>query len=635
MNDPRAVRFGTFEFEFASGELRTGGRLVPLQSQPAQVLAQLLNHPGQIVTREDLRRAVWGDDTFVEFDTALNVAINKIRQALRDSRLSPRFIETIPRRGYRFLAEVRPLTAPDAPSIPATDRSALPSPGRRTGSGLRPNRWLWAVALLVVVAGAAAWSGTRAGDPARDVESVAVLPFRPLVADARDEALEVGLAEAVIIRLGGLTPLRVPSIHAVQPYAQRHADARVAGRELGVNAVLEGSLLRANGNVRLSARLIDVAEGSTLWAGQWDLPWNDIFTVQDTIATEVSRALAIRLADAGVASKPHPTNSAAYERYLRARYLLLRRTVADSKRAAELLQEAVALDPASAAAHATLGFAHISVALLGGPTEPFVEAGRQAVRRALDLDPTIAEAHAVLGRILIHFDWDFEGGERQMRRALELGPADPFVLHCYSRVLADEGRFPEALALADRALAQDPASVLANRDKAQILFMARRYDECVEMCRRTLELDPYSPLVHAYLGRAYENLGRAREAVDAHIAPLALSEANRDTVATLRAAADRGGLKGFWQRRLQLLLDEREVQPYAVAHAFLQVGDRQRALDWLEKLYAARGGQIRQLKTNPDWDPLRGDPRFEDLLRRANLVPSGTSPSPAAPSPGR
>ncbi len=626
------MRFGTFEFEFASGELRHGGRVVPLQSQPAQVLAQLLSQPGQVVTREDLRRAVWGDDTFVEFDTALNVAINKIRQALRDSRLSPRFIETIPRRGYRFLAEVRPLTPPDPAILPVTARPTISHAGRPAGGGVRANRWLWAVALVVVVAGAVAagaavWSGTRAGHSARDVESVAVLPFRPLIAEARDEALEVGLAEAVIIRLGQLTPLRVPSIHAVQPYAQRHADARVAGRELGVNAVLEGSLLRADGRVRLSARLIDVAEGTTLWARQWDLPWNDIFSVQDTIASEVSRAMAIRLAPAGLASKPHPTNSVAYERYLRARYLLLRRTIADSKRAAELLQEAVTLDPNSAAAHATLGFAHVSVALLGGPTQPFVEAGRQAVRRALDLDPTIAEAHAVLGRILIHFDWDLEGGERQMRRALELNPADPFVLHCYSRVLADEGRFPEALALADRALAQDPASVLANRDKAQILFLARRYDECVEMCRRTLELDPYSPLVHAYLGRAYQHLGRSREAVDAHIAPLAFSEANRDKVAALRTAADRGGLTGFWERRLQFLLEEPEVQPYAVAHAYLQIGDHPRALDWLEKLYATRGGQIRQLKINPDWDPLRGDPRFEDLLRRANLLPSRNSPS--------
>jgi tetratricopeptide (TPR) repeat protein len=331
----------------------------------------------------------------------------------------------------------------------------------------------------------------------------------------------------------------------------------------------------------------------------------------------------VHLAAVGVTSLPdHPTHGAAYERYLRARYLLLRRTVADSKRAAELMEEALALDNTSAAAYATLGFAYISVALQEGPTKPYVEQSRQAVRRALDLDPTIAEAHAVLGRILIHFDWDIEGGERAMRRALELDPTNPFVLHCYSRVLADDGRFTEALVLADRALAQDPTSVLANRDKAQILCLARRYEECAELGRRTLELDPYSPFVHNYLGRAYEYLGRPREAVEAYIAPLAFSEENHDRVAALRAAADAGGMKGFWDRRLQLLLEEPEVRPYSVAHAYARLGDHDGALLWLEKLYAARGGLIRALKVNPDWDPLRADPRFQDLLRRANLIPA-------------
>lgn len=615
MNARRVVGFGSFEFDFSSGELRAGGRLVPLQSQPAEVLAQLLSQPGSIVTREELRTAVWGEDTFVDFDAALNVAVNKIRQALRDSPVAPRFIETIPKRGYRFLADVHPLIPSETP-MPA----AVIEPARRALSSVR---WLWLVVLIVTAAGAAVWSGTRVARSTDAVRSVAVLPFRPLVAEASDEALEVGLAEAVIIQLGRLTPLRVPSIHAVQRYARSQADPRVAGRELGVESVLDGSLQRVDGRVRLSSRLLDVATGTALWAGQWDLPWNDIFAVQDTIATEVSRALAVRLADAGVTALPaHPTNGAAYERYLRARYLLLRRTVPDSQRAAELLQEAIGFDTTSAAAHATLGFAHISVALLGGPTRPYVELGRDAVRRALDLDPSIAEAHAVLGRILIHFDWDMEAGEREMRRALELDPTNPFVLHCYSRVLADNGRFTEALALADRALAEDPTSVLANRDKAQILFLARRYDECIELCRRTLELDPYSPLVHSYLGAAYEHQGRPEQAVESYVAPLAFSEENRSQVAALRAAADAGGIKGFWERRLQFLLAQPEVGPYFVAHAYARLGDHDRALAWLEKLHAGRGGQIRILKVNPDWDPLRADPRFQDLLRRANLMPA-------------
>ena len=624
MSAPRLVRFGSFEFDFSTGELRSKGRLVPLQSQPAEVLAQLLNRPGQVVTREELCTAIWTQDTFIEFDTALNVAVNKIRQALRDSASAPRFVETVPKRGYRFLADVHTVVAtePEAlPSNPASIRVA-PEPRARTSAAAQ----LVFGALIVSVAVAAVWSGSRGSDPTPAIRSVAVLPFRPLIAEARDEALEVGLAEAVIIRLGQMKQLRVPSIYAVQRYARLHPDSREAGRELGVEAVLEGNLLRVNGNVRLSARLVDVAHGTTLWAQQWDVPWSDIFTVQDGLATEVSRALAVRLVSDRPTSPPkHPTNAAAYERFLRARYLLLRRTVADSKRAAQLLEEAIALDANAAAAYASLGFAYISVPLLEGPTKPFVDLGRQAARRALELDPTAAEAHAVLGRIRLHFDWDTEGGHREMRRALELGPTDPFVLHCNSLVLAEDGRFDEALALANRALAQDPASVLAHRDKAIVLFLARRYAECVDVCRRTLELDAYLQPAHTYLGRAQEQLGRSREAVDAYITPFTFSEQNHDMVAALRAAAARDGIKGFWETRLQYLLKEPEVRAYSVATAYVKIGDHDRALAWLEKHYAERGAWIRGLKVQPQWDPLRDDPRFQDLLRRANITPASAS----------
>jgi serine/threonine-protein kinase len=200
------------------------------------------------------------------------------------------------------------------------------------------------------------------------------------------------------------------------------------------------------------------------------------------------------------------------------------------------------------------------------------------------------------------------------------------VLHCYSLVLADDGRFEEALTLADRALAQDPASVLANRDKAVVLLLAQRYEECVEQCRRTLELDPYAAFAHDLLGLAYERLNRPEQAVEAYITPLTFSEKNSDLVAALRAAAARGGSKAFWERRLQALLEEADPRPFSVAAAYVRLGDRERALAWLQKLYDARGGRVRALKTHPEWDPLRADPRFKELLRRANMGPVLDSP---------
>ena len=611
MSAQRLVKFGRFEFDFASGELCCNGRRVALQSQPAQVLAHLLNRPGELVTREDLRRAIWADNTFVEFDTALNVAISKVRQALGDSAAAPFFIETLPKRGYRFLADVRPIESSEALLL-----KAQTPPVQR----VLWRRWRLASVCLIVVL-AALWNGLGSTPASVPHRAVAVLPFRPLVTETRDEALEIGLTEAVIVRLGQLKGLRVPSINAVQHYAHLERDARQLGRDLGVEAVLEGSVLRLNGNVRLSARLIDVATGTTMWAEQWDFPWTEIFSVQDAMATEVARTLALSLAAENNASvRKHPTNAAAYDPYLRARFLLRRRTVPDSKRAAELLEEAVRQDPDSAAAHASLAFAYISVPLLEGPTKPFVELARQAAERAIKLDSTLAEAHAVLARIFVHFDWDAEASDRASRRALELDPTNPFVLHCYSLMLADQGRFEEALALADRALAQDPASVLANRDKAIILYLARRFEPCVEQCRKTVELDPYASSAYTYLGRAYAQLGRPEEAVEAYLTPLTFSEKKREMVDALRSAAHRGGLKEFWRLRLQYLLKEPHVPLATVAAGYVQIGDHDTAMVWLERMYAERGGWITGLKVHPTWDPLRSDPRFQDLLRRAKLA---------------
>lgn len=616
----RTVRFGGFEFDFASGELRNNRRKIPLQSQPAQVLSQLLTNPGQVVTRDDLRRTVWTDETFVDFEAAVNVAINKVRTALGDSATAPRFIETIPKRGYRFLADVHDVEA-------AAASAAVTAPALRAPMLMpRRSRWIAAAALGVVVL--AVYGGANVRLSSAPPRSIAVLPFRPLASQNGDPALEVGLAEAVIVRLGQLKQLRVPSIHAVQRYAKADVDPLMAGRELDVDAVLDGSLMRAGGSVRLSARLLNVKTGATLWAQQWDFPWTDIFGVQDTMAGEVTRALALTVVPAEQTSmRTHPTNVAAYEGYLRARSLLLRRTIHDSRRAAELLEEVVRVDPDSARAHASLAFAYISVPLSEGPTVPYVELGRRAVRRALDLDPTIAEAHSVMARILMHFDWDAEGSDRESRRALELEPSNPFVHHCYSLMLADQGRFDEAIALADRALALDPASLLANRDKGIILYLSRRYEEGAAQGRKTIELDRYYGPAYGFLGRVYEQLDRPADAVDAYLTPFTFHETNRDMVAALRAAAAERGLRGFWALRLHQLLQQPHVPAASVAGAYVRLGDHENALRWLERLHAERGAWIRGLKADPGWDPLRGDARFKDLLRRSNLGAAPTLPS--------
>jgi tetratricopeptide (TPR) repeat protein len=429
------------------------------------------------------------------------------------------------------------------------------------------------------------------------------------------------MAEAVIIRLGELEHLRIPSLSTVQRHARRDPDPLAAGRALGMDAVLDGTLLRVDGNLRVSARLLDVRTGTTLWAQQWDQPWTDVFAVQDAMAAQVARALALSLAPQERTSpRKRPTSVDAYERYLRARLLLARLTVPDAKRGAELLEETVQIDPTSAAAYSSLAFAYILIPLREGPIVPFVEQGRRAAQRALELDPTLAEAHAVMGRITYSFDWDPEGAERRMRQALELDAEDPFTLHCYSQMLAQEARFEEALSVNQRLLDQDPVATLPNRDRAWLLYVARRYPEAVEQARKTLELDPSFPGTYAALWRSYERLGQAQEAIEAYLASLGFSKEGQAIVPSLRDAARRGGLARFHQRRLELLLEQPAPPMYTVASAYMSLGDHDRALEWLEKLYSERGAWIRNLNVAEEWDPLRGDPRFQDLQRRANVL---------------
>jgi DNA-binding winged helix-turn-helix (wHTH) protein/TolB-like protein/tetratricopeptide (TPR) repeat protein len=572
MTTPQVVRFGTFELDRSTGELRSQGKRVALQDQPAQVLSLLVSRPGEVVTREDLCRALWSEDTFVEFDTALNVAVNKVRQALRDSATSPRFIETIPRRGYRFLSDVHPVA--DTPAAPAVSH--------------RPRlRWAIGIALGLLLAAVAIGVGERFVRPSASPQSVAVLPFKPLIAGSRDEALEMGLAESVIGKLGQRQGLRVPSISAVRRYGGSAPNPRQAGRELGVDTVLDGSLLRAEGRLRVSARLLDVDTGTTRWAQQWNIPWTDVFMVEDAMATEVTRVLAPALGPGERVPNPKPpTNAAAYDRYLRGRYLVTQRTRADSQRAAELLEEAVALDPHSAAAQAVLADAYVAVTWFDGSMGPFVERARQAALRSLELDPNEATAHATLGILLALFDWDTASGERELQRALELGPDEPAVL----------------------------------RFNAVFLYYSRRYEDCITQSLKALELDRYFASVYSWLGACYEHLGREREAVNAYITPLTFGDEHQKEAAALRAAAAKGGLRGYWTCRLDQIGRKPEAKPEEQAIAALKVGDRDQAIGSLERLSEQRGPWLRIIKIDPQWDPLRADPRFQALLRKARLA---------------
>ena len=618
------VAFGTFEFDLSTGELRSKGTRVALQDQPAQLLGLLVRQAGRVVTREELRKALWSDDTFVEFDTALNVAVNKVRQALRDSATSPRFVETVPRRGYRFLADVRPVEVDVRPTPAAGVPVAVPPPDAAPVAGAPRNSRARIVAGAVATLAVAGvfllpsslpWRRATSGP-----RSVAVLPFRPLVADARDEALEVGMAEAVIVKLGQLQGLRVPSIGAVQRYAGRERDPLRAGGELGVDSVLDGSLQRSNGRLRVSARLLDVRSGTPRWARQWDLPWTDVFTVQDAMATDVARELALTFSSPR--GPQHTTDPDAYERYLRARYLVAQRTPETSRRAGELLEEVVRIDPGFAPAYAVMADAYLVDPLAGraaravplhGPT------GRATGRRAgPDLRGGARACWAPFWRSSTGTSRPVSGS---CERALELGPEVPTVLRLYSLFLWFEGRFDEALTLNDRELALDPASVFANRNRA-IIYLLR---PPVRGLHRAVTQDARArpPLhrlrTHGWAGRSSGSAATPR--------PWRRSSSRsrsgriaRTTWRRCERRPPRAGTRGFWRRWLEI--EERQPEYFNTdgpAMAWLRIGERERALSELERLCEARSPWMRAIGVEPLWDPLRADPRFQALMRKARF----------------
>jgi tetratricopeptide (TPR) repeat protein len=342
------------------------------------------------------------------------------------------------------------------------------------------------------------------------------------------------------------------------------------------------------------------------------------------VAAVVVIAVAVLLARDRLRPRPaahaktavQPTNAAAYDRYQRARHLIDRRTAEDSRRAAELLEEAIALDPRSAPAQAALADAYLALAWLGKAQAPAVSRARAASRRALEIDPAHAEAHATLGIILSQFDWDVAAGQRELERAVELAPDRGTVLRLYSLFLWNEGRFEEALDMNERELALDPASRFANRNRAIILYYARRYEESITQARKTIELDRYFVTIYDWLGKAYRQLGREQEAVEAFITPLTFDVARAKDVETLRAALAQGGPRAFWRRWLELHPDPTEDD--LCAGVELRLGDRDRAIALLETLLASGNPWIRALNVEPQWDPLRSDPRFQSIVRRAS-----------------
>ncbi|HJU54765.1 MAG TPA: tetratricopeptide repeat protein, partial [Pyrinomonadaceae bacterium] len=455
------------------------------------------------------------------------------------------------------------------------------------------------------------------------LNSIAVLPFKAIGAESEDEYLSLGLADALITRLGNVREIVVRPTSAIRRYTEANQDPIAIGRRQGVDAVLEGSFQRQGDRLRLTVQLIRVADGATLWSAQFDERFTDIFSVQDSISERVACDLVTRICGEanGRPAKQKPVNIEAYEAYLKGRYFWNKRTRDGFRKAVEYFKQALEIDPTYARAYAGLGDAY---GYLGGDDAAAqAESAAQAkagARRALELDETLGEAHASLGLYAMNNDWDWAGAEKEFKRAIELNPNYATAHQWYGEFLAYMGRFDEAIAEIERAHDLDPLSLIISTDVAKVYYIARRHDEAITQYKRTLDVDPDFAEAHALLALAYSTNGQHEEAV-AELLKVKGLENNPPYLSWLVYVYGRAGRMDEAQRVLKRVKDlsqQTYVSPLWMAVAHTGLGEKDQAFAWFEKVFAERssGGGV-TLKVNPLFDSLRSDPRFQGFLRRA------------------
>jgi TolB-like protein/Tfp pilus assembly protein PilF len=580
------LRFGVFEFDLRSGELTKQGRKIRLEGQPVQVLIKLLARPGELVTREELQKELWPSDTFVNFEQSLNAAVKRLRQALRDDPGNPRFVETLARRGYRFIAPV----------------------GTGRGAGWPPS-----------------------DPPAAAVESLAVLPFGNTAADPETEYLADGITESIINLLSGLPGIRVMARSTVFRYKDKPLDPRSVGRKLNVQAVLLGRVLQRGDSLVVGAELVDVQNGWHLWGEQYNRRLSDIFAVEEQISREISEKLRLRLTgeDRTKLAKRYTESTEAYQDYLKGRFHWNQMSEEGLKKSIEYFARAIQRDPNYALAYAGLSD---SFGLLGffGLTPPSVAMpkAKEAALRAIELDDALAEAHAALAGVLKVHDWEWAAAEREYKRALELNPNYATAHRMYASYLTAVGRPEEAMREIGRAQELDPLSLVISMEISWNSYMAREYDRAAEEALRTLDLQPqFAPAQHV-LGLAHEQKGRFEESIAALEQARTASAGNAALLGALGPVLASAGRTDEARAVLEQLTEssrQQFVSAYWPAMIHASLGEIPAALAWLERGCQEHDVWLVWLGADPRLDGLRKERRFTDLIRRIGLVPNAGS----------
>ena len=635
-SNSKIVRFGVFQVDLRSGELYKAGLRVKLQQQPLQVLTLLLEHPNDVVTREELRAKLWPTDTFVDFEHSLNTAVRKLRDTLGDIAENPIFIETIPRKGYRFIA---PLEGPasaarDEPPAPARIRPPetplVTTPGVAAGTGKRTTLLVLGIVVVIGLVGTLGWKialdGRIAAGNAPRIQSLAVLPLTNLSGDPNEEYFADGMTEELTTDLGKITALRVISRTSAMQYKGTKKSLPDIARELNVDAVVEGTVARSGSHLRMTANLLQAFPEKHLWAESYESEVGDALTLQGQIAQAVARQIQIKLTqqEQNILSVARPVNPEAHDLTLKGFFTMRGAESAEAlEKAIKYFQQAIEKDPNYAEANGGLAIAYSTwiPGMTSGPRDLMPKAKELALK-AISLDNTCSFAHSQLGMIELYYDWDWSTSEEEFKRTIALNPNSDWVYGWHSRGLAARGRTEEAVAGAQRMISLSPTPMSWDYP-IWIFVLAHRYDLARERAQELLEVAPNWVWTHFDMAQVYEQQGKLEEAAQESLKADELFETDPKKVEQLKEALAKSGARNYYRCTLENYKESAKshyVPPVLVAQTCVRVGDKECAFEWFEKGLEERDDLMINLKVEPAFDSLHSDRRFQDLVRRVGIT---------------
>lgn len=630
----RVVSFGAYKCDLSAGELHKSGRKVKISDQPFRLLALLLERPGEMVTRQELGERLWPEGTFVGFEDSLNTAVNKLRKALDDESENPRFIETIPRRGYRFIAPIEIPSTSKPPAVASATRGPeavddglrglRPNPPMKSASALQ-TRWPLYAALIFAVAvitGYAWWHKyEQSRTPEKPIRSIAVLPFDNFSGDPSQDYFADGMTDELITDLAQLSSLRVTSRSSVMRYKATRKSIEEIGHELHVDAVIEGSVVRSKENVRVDAQLIETSDDRHLWAQSFTQDERDIIALQDDVAESIAERveMALRPSVRARSANVQPVNAEAYEAYLHGMFYLAHHSNADLLKSLDYFKQATAIDPTLAVAYAGTAEAYCYLGDYSVQPDRVVwPQAEAAAQRAIDLNDSISKAHAALAFALWRYEWNWPAADVQFQRALTLNPSDADTHHLYGVFLAAKGDFPPAAEQLKIAADLDPLSLIIRANLGLLRYYQRDFDGAIATYEGVLRTDPNFYPAHVKLWAAYALQGKQEQATG-ELEEMFRLDQHEDVVDRISKQAQSASGAERFHVKLLGYASSGDLTKYEKATCLALAGEKQAALESLKEAESERNSWLVYVGVDPAFDSLRTSPQFRALLSDVHL----------------